>query len=101
MFARQFFLGFIRIHILYHASKTAICGVEIMMELRRHGYRVSPGLVYPTLHALEKGGYLRSERRNVRGKMRRYYSPTQKGLRVLEDSRKKIRELVEEVMECR
>jgi hypothetical protein len=29
-------------------------------ELRRHGYRISPGTLYPMLHALERKGYLRS-----------------------------------------
>lgn len=71
-----------------------------MEELGRHGYKIGPGLVYPTLHALEKDGYLRSEKRIVHGKMRRYYEATKKGLKMLEYSREKIKELVEEVMEC-
>ena len=68
---RGFFLGFIKIHILYHAGKEKICGVEIMEELKKHGYKISPGTLYPTLHAIEdsKGGtrswserYWRSEK---------------------------------------
>lgn len=51
---REFFLGFIKIHILYHASKDRICGVEIIRELERHGYAVSPGTIYPTLHSLSR-----------------------------------------------
>ena len=50
---RNIFLGFIRIHILYHASKEEIFGVEIMRELKRHGYSISPGTLYPILHSLE------------------------------------------------
>ena len=56
MLDREFFLGFIKIHILYHASKETIFGVEIAEELARHGYSVSPGTLYPTLHRLEKAG---------------------------------------------
>ena len=33
MVDREFFLGFIKIHILYHASKEPIFGVEIVKEL--------------------------------------------------------------------
>ena len=43
MLDREFFLGFIKIHILYHASKEPIFGVEIAEELARHGYSISPG----------------------------------------------------------
>src|SRR5262245_57400169 len=55
---RQVLTGFIRLHILYHADKEPICGVEIMEELRRHGYSVGPGTLYPILQNLHDGGYL-------------------------------------------
>ena len=93
-----FFLGFVKIHILYHASKKPIYGVEIMKELARHGYRLSPGTLYPTLHRLEDDGYLVAHRRVVRGKVRKYYTATKQGLEVLRESREKIAELVEEVL---
>jgi len=99
MLIKQFFHGFIRIHILYHASKNAVCGVWIMKELRRHGYKISPGLLYPTLHALEEEGYLKSEKKTEQGKMKKYYTTTSKGSKILENSRLKIKELVGEVME--
>ncbi len=96
---REFFLGFVKIHILHHAAKEKICGVEIMEELERHGYEISPGTLYPTLHALEEKGYLKSEETVIKGKMRRYYSITESGERMLADAREKIRELVTEVLE--
>jgi PadR family transcriptional regulator PadR len=99
MIDRGFFLGFIKIHILYHASKEAIFGAEIAKELKRHGYDVSPGTLYPTLHRLEKEGYLESNSKIVAGKIRKYYRATAKGKRVLEGSRRKIRELIKEVLE--
>ncbi|MBI5750151.1 MAG: PadR family transcriptional regulator, partial [Nitrospinae bacterium] len=37
---RDFFLGFIKIHILHHAIEEDICGVEIIDELKRHGYKI-------------------------------------------------------------
>lgn len=96
---REFFLGFVKIHILHHASREKICGVEIMEELKRHGYDISPGTLYPTLHALEEKGYLKSEARVEKGKMRKYYGITESGERMLAEAKEKIRELVTEVLE--
>jgi len=101
MLDREFFLGFIKIHILYHAAKAPIFGVEIAEELARHGYSLSPGTLYPTLHRLEKEGYLKSSSRVVNGRVRKYYRATNEGELVLEQARKKIRELVTEVIEER
>ena len=95
---KDFFLGFVKIHILYHASKESVYGVELLEELKRHGYRLSPGTLYPTLHRLESEGYLSSQRRLVGGKVRRYYDITQQGLAALEEAKGKITELVDEVL---
>ncbi len=99
MLDREFFLGFIKIHILYHASKEPIFGVELTEELARHGYSISPGTLYPTMHRLEREGYLESSSKVVNGRVRKYYRATAKGKLVLEKSKKKIRELVTEVLE--
>ncbi len=96
---KDFFLGFVKIHILYHASKEPICGVDIGEELGRHGYRLSPGTLYPTLHRLERDGYLQRQPRVVAGKARVYYTVTEKGIGALSEARGKIRELVTEVIE--
>ena len=95
---QDFFLGFVKIHILYHASNEPMYGVEILEELARHGYRLSPGTLYPTLHRLEREGYLSVEKQVVDGKVRKYYSATNQGRSVLSDSKDKIAELVEEVL---
>ena len=98
MIEREFFLGFIKIHILYHASREAIFGVRMTHELARHGYKISPGTLYPTLHRLEDEGYLKSTSRVVNGKVRKYYETTAEGKRVLDQARKQIRELVSDVI---
>jgi len=96
---KDFFLGFVKIHILYHASKEPIYGVWIQEELSRHGYQLSPGTLYPTLHRLERNGYLERQSRVVAGKVRNYYVITEKGRGALSEARDKIRELVAEVTE--
>ncbi|MCD6554919.1 MAG: helix-turn-helix transcriptional regulator [Anaerolineae bacterium] len=96
---RDFFLGFIKIHILYHAAKGPIYGAEMARELGRHGYDISPGTLYPTLHGLEQAGYLTSETRVVAGRRRKYYRITPKGRGALAEARARIAELVHEVLE--
>jgi DNA-binding PadR family transcriptional regulator len=98
MIDREFFLGFIKIHILYHAAKEPIFGLEIVEELTWHGYKISPGTLYPTLHRLEKQGYLRSKSAQVNGRIRKYYRITPEGKYVLEQAKQNIKELVSEVI---
>ncbi|MEW6459286.1 MAG: PadR family transcriptional regulator [Bacillota bacterium] len=95
---RDFFLGFIKIHILHHASHEPVYGAFLIEELAKHGYDISPGTVYPTLHQMADRGYLKKEDRLVRGKIRKYYSITPKGADALAKARNKIRELVQEVL---
>lgn len=58
--ARDLFSGLIRIHVLLHAVQKPIFGLAMMEELRRHGYRIGPGTLYPLLHGLERSGLLKS-----------------------------------------
>ncbi len=99
MLDREFFLGFIKIHILYHASEAPISGVEIMEELSRHGYHMSPGTLYPTLHRLEEQGYMEQSSSVVGGRVRKYYAITGLGIKALALARQQIKELVAEVIE--
>jgi DNA-binding PadR family transcriptional regulator len=96
---RHFFNGFIRLHILYHAAKDWVYGAEITEELISHGYRLSQGTLYPTLHLLEQLGYLESRQEVVRGKRRKYYQATRTGRKVLTEARQKLAELVGEIIE--
>ena len=95
---RDFFLGFVRIHILYHASHGPVYGLSLIEELRRHGYDLSPGTLYPMLHRLEASGYLEREERLVAGKVRKYYAITAAGREALAEARTRMRELTDEVL---
>ena len=96
---RHFFNGFIRLHILYHAARGPTYGAEITEELVRHGYRLGPGTLYPTLHLLEELGYLHSAAELVGGRWRRYYRATAAGRKVLTEARQRLQELVAEVID--
>ncbi len=96
---RQLFLGFIRTHILFHAAEAPICGVEITEELAHHGYRLSPGTLYPVLHGLAAARYLRCVSKVESGRVRKYYRITPRGQWALGEARKRLKELVKEVLE--
>lgn len=98
LLTRMFFGGFVRMHVLYHAVKEPIFGVEMMEELARHGYDVGAGTLYPMLHQLEEAGYLCVQREVVAGKRRKYYRATPAGAAALEQAKEKLRELVSEVL---
>ncbi|OLO39122.1 PadR family transcriptional regulator [Alkalihalophilus pseudofirmus] len=94
---RKLFLGFIQIHILHHAKQHPIFGLWMLEELKEHGYNISAGTLYPILHHMEKDGLLFKEDRNVEGKIRKYYSMTEKGEALLVEARNKAYELFEEI----
>jgi PadR family transcriptional regulator PadR len=96
---REFLLGFVKMHILYHASKEPVYGAWLIRELARHGYELSPGTLYPTLHSLEQEGYLKKEVCVVEGRQRKYYRITDRGQMVLAEARQRIAELVHEVLD--
>jgi len=96
---RDFFLGFVKVHVLHHASREPIYGVWFIEELARHDYHLSPGTLYPLLHNLQAAGYLHREDRVVDGKVRKYYEITPAGAEALGEVRTKIQELVDEIMQ--
>jgi DNA-binding PadR family transcriptional regulator len=96
---QSLYSGLIRIHILFHACEGPIFGLGMIQELSRHGYRLSPGTLYPLLHGLEKKELLRSrEVRNGKSR-RREYSATRTGRQALRAAKKHVRELFGEIFD--
>jgi DNA-binding PadR family transcriptional regulator len=93
------YAGFIRMHVLHHAAEAGLYGNWMLEELRRHGYRVSPGTLYPMLHALERKGYLASRIDGNGRRARRHYRATKQGRQALERAQEKIRELFGELID--
>jgi PadR family transcriptional regulator, regulatory protein PadR len=96
---KELYSGMIRLHILFHASKEPIFGLGIIEELGRHGYKLSPGTLYPILHGLERKGYLRSTETRDGRQARRWYRATPAGRKALTAAKEKVRELVGELFE--
>jgi DNA-binding PadR family transcriptional regulator len=95
---RDLYSGLIRLHILHHAVKAPIFGLGMLEELARHGYRISPGTLYPLLTGLQRKGYLRSWEEHAGRSRRRVFRATHKGWQALQLARKKIRELFAEIV---
>lgn len=97
---REILLGFWKVHILHHAAEGPLIGQWMLRELRRHGYDVSPGTLYPMLKRMEESGWLRSETDPGRGpKAARRYYLTDKGQAVLDHVGRQVEELRRELTE--
>jgi DNA-binding PadR family transcriptional regulator len=97
---REILLSFWKIHILHHAQEGPVYGQWIATELRRHGYEISPGTLYPLLKRMESNGWLKSRpSKNTAGHSRKEYRLTREGERILSFLRSRVAELHREVME--
>jgi DNA-binding PadR family transcriptional regulator len=99
--SREIQLAFWKVHILHHAQEQQVYGQWLLAELRRHGFQVSPGTLYPLLGRMERDGWLRMVRNSnndVSPKARRNYVLTGKGARALTALRRQVEELHREVV---
>lgn len=96
---REILLGFWKAHILHHAEDGPVVGHWMLQELRRHGYDVSPGTMYPLLQRMERNGWLRSEVDADGGlRARRSYFLTKSGREVLDLVRAQVGQLHDELL---
>jgi PadR family transcriptional regulator, regulatory protein PadR len=96
---RDLYSGLIRLHILHHAVEGPVFGQGMAEELARHGYKISPGTLYPLLHGLEKKGYLKSVDTRSGKSFRKVYWATPLGRKALKAAKVKVRELFGEIIE--
>ena len=95
--AREFLLAFWKIHILHHAADgRGVYGQWMLEELGHHGYRLSPGTLYPILARMARRGWLRAAEPK-RSKGARVYRLTPRGHEVLNELRASLEELYGEV----
>lgn len=86
----------VELHILHHASEKPVFGLWLIEELAEHGYKISPGTLYPLLHSMQSAGLLKARTTVFQGKIRKNYSITAKGKRLLQQAKKQVGELVRE-----
>ena len=95
---KELYAGMVRLHILHHACEEPIYGLGIIEELSRHGYKLSPGTIYPMLHGMERRGYLESFLQRSGRSRKRLYRATRQGHTALQSARDKVRELFGELI---
>ena len=94
---REFLLAFWKIHILHHAGEAkGVYGQWMLEELHGHGYRLSPGTLYPVLARMARRGWLRATEPS-RSTDARIYRLTPRGREVLVQVRHALEELRGEV----
>ena len=82
-----FMSGVPELLVLRLLSSSEMYGYELVKSIQlatNEKITLGEGVVYPTLHSLEKAGCLKSSRRPVNGRERVYYSTTSKGKKRLE-----------------
>jgi PadR family transcriptional regulator PadR len=97
---KDLYSGLIRLHVLHHATQQQIYGAWMIEELRRHGYVISAGTLYPMLHGLTQKGYLRVRQDGPGKRARRVYRITRQGRAALADAKAKVRELFGELFDA-
>ncbi len=88
--------GFVRLHVLHHAAEHEVYGQWMIDELATHGYRLSPGTLYPMLHAMERRGYLTSRVERAGRSIRKLYRATAFGRKGLALAKARLQEFIGE-----
>ncbi len=97
MIDREIIRGLLKIYILALAAKEEVHGLGILQRLKRLGFHVSPGTLYPTLKVLLLEKDLAAHPVVVKGKRRITYHLTSKGAHEFREVREKLRRLYREV----
>jgi DNA-binding PadR family transcriptional regulator len=74
MIDRDFIRGFIKLYAFSLAADGEPYGLKILEEMNQHGFSLSPGTLYPALHALLREGDVTMHQRN--GRRKKYSSFT-------------------------
>lgn len=96
---REILLSFWKVHILHHAAEGTVYGQRMIGELRRHGYDISPGTLYPLLRRMESHGWLElvHKKKVAAVHNRREYKLTRLGAQALDLIQAQLKELYREV----
>ncbi len=79
----SFWQGILKFFVLHQAAQNPVYGGKLKKQLQDWDYDISPGSLYPLLHALEKALLLKSRVKIFKGRARKYYDITDQGRAVL------------------
>jgi DNA-binding PadR family transcriptional regulator len=94
----SFWQGMLRVFILHQAGQSPIYGGKLKKQLQEWGYELSPGSLYPLLHALEKANLLHSRVKIFKGRARKYYDLTDQGRVLLAELQEELAGIVAKVL---
>ncbi len=97
MIDRDFLRGFVKIYTLWRTGQEDISGVQIAEEMKQLGFELSPGTLYPALHALRAERDVTIREQIVEGKRRKCYRVTAKGQRELAELQGRLAVLMRKV----
>ncbi len=97
MIDRDFMRGFVKLYTLWRASRSEVYGIQIMLEMKELGFNLSPGTLYPALHALLNERDVVVTVRTVKGKIRKCYRATAKGRKELGEVRERLQVLMRKI----
>ena len=97
MIDRDFLRGFIKLYVLWRASKNDVYGLQVVEEMKALGFSLSPGTLYPALHALLRERDVTVRKRVVNGKIRKCYRLTVKGRKELSEVKERLSVLMRKV----
>lgn len=85
--------NFLDIHILRLIQTKPAWGYMIIKRMQAlFGIKIRHGALYPLLNSLEDKGFLRSQKQTERGRVRRVYEITSKGIQLIESYYDSLRE---------
>ncbi len=86
-----------KIYTLWRAGQEEVYGLQIAEEMKSLGFDLSPGTLYPALHALLAERDVRVSERIVDGKRRKCYRVTAKGQRELAELQDRLAVLMRKI----
>lgn len=93
MIDRAILRGLLKICILSCAGEGELYGLGLMKRMRKCGFAVSPGTLYPNLNVLLREGDLLRSTQVIGGKRRIVYRLSKKGRRELRATKSRLRTL--------
>jgi PadR family transcriptional regulator PadR len=97
---QDLYSNLIHLYVLHHACRQPTFGLQIIEEVARLGYKLSPGTMYPLLDALERKRLLRSRAVRTGGTARRIYRATAAGREAYAIAREQVEKLLDAISEA-
>ena len=97
----SFWQGILKVFVLHQAAQGPIYGGKLKKQLQEWGYDISPGSLYPLLHAFEKNHLFRSRVKIFKGRARKYYEITDQGRAVLAEVQQELEIIMSKLLSVR